>query len=256
MPVSALIVVLATLTSPVDDSATKCPVSGKPAKPEVSLFSEGKTLNFCCADCRRIFAARFENRVSSKEKKAKWRLGFNGKDLAGFRKPTRTGKWEVRAGVLTGFGGPGVLATKESWDHFELSADFRVQDTGERRGNSGIFIRSTGLTVFRGRWPDGPEIQVDHGDPSFWTGAIWKTARAKKVRTKDKEWFRMRVEARGRKIRVWVNEQLVTEHEQEGDVVKGPIAFQVHHPTDLVEIKNLKIRTLTAKVKAKAKAKG
>ncbi len=247
MTTQALVVVLAALSAPADDAVTKCPISGKPAKPEISLFSEGTRVGFCCPDCRRIFAAQRENRLTREEKNAGWRLGFNGKDLKGYRKPTRTGKWEVRAGVITGFGGPGVLATKESFDHFELSADLRVRDTGKRRGNSGIFIRSTGLTALRGRWPDGPEIQVDHGDPKFWTGAIWKTARAKKVKTRDGEWFRMRVEARGSKIRVWVNEQLVTDHDQEGDVVSGPIAFQVHHPTDLVEIKNLKIRRIAAR---------
>jgi hypothetical protein len=183
------------------------------------------------------------NRLSAAEREAGWKLLWNGTDLAGFGKPTREARWAVKDGTLVGTGGAGVIATEAAFQDFELVFEIRVHDTGGKRGNSGVFIRSSGLTALRGRWPDGPEIQVDNGDPEHWTGAIWQTARAKKVTTRDGEWIRMRVEAKGARVRVWVNGELVTDHEGAPERA-GPIAFQVHHPTNVVELRSLKLREL------------
>jgi hypothetical protein len=222
-----------------------CPVSGRPADPEHWILSQGKKVVFCCADCPKEYILKHDNRLSDEEKKDGWKLLFDGKGLEGFQKPTREGKWEALDGVLTGKGGAGVLATEASYDDFVLIADARVRDLkGERRGNSGIFIRSSGLTAQNGRWPDGHEVQIDHGDPEYWTGALFKTAKAKKLETKDGEWLSLRVEASGQRIRVWVNGALVTEHEEKAPSVKGPISLQVHHPSGLVEFKNLKLKPL------------
>jgi len=100
------------IASPVEKPTPACPISGKPGKAGIGLFSNGKAYNFCCKNCLKKFRDQNENRLSKKDAAAKWRLLFNGKDLAGFQKPTRTGKWEVRDGVLTGFGGPGVLGSE------------------------------------------------------------------------------------------------------------------------------------------------
>jgi hypothetical protein len=224
-----------------DASNRNCPISGRDVDPEFTLFHEGARVGFCCGNCLDDFRSSKENRLSKQEAKDGWKLLFNGKNLEGFSKPTREGKWQAKKGVLVGTGGAGVLGTVASFEDFSFRADVRVHDTGERRGNSGIFIRNSGLTALRGKWPDGPEIQVDHADPNYWTGAIWKRAKAKKVTTKDKEWFQIKFEARGPDIRVWVDGDLVTEHKSEGPVRGGPIALQVHHPTDVVEFKNVKL---------------
>ena len=224
-----------------------CPLTGRPAKGDVTVFSEGKQIAVCCKKCQAGYTAARENKLSDAEKKDGWTLVFNGKDVVGFQPPTRTGKWSVAKGILTGTGGPGVIATKETYENFELRFDVRVSDKGERRGNSGVFIRSTGLLAFRGRWPDGIEVQIDHGDKKFWTGAIFKKTPAKKVATKDGEWMQMRIVSQGPDVRVWVNGKLVTEHKEAGPSPRAPLAFQVHHPTDLVEFKNVKVRKLAAK---------
>ena len=237
------IVLLAARSSAVS-AAEVCPVSGQPAKKEVALFQEGKLYNFCCKNCVKKFRSERENKLSEAEKKEGWKLVFNGKNLDGFQAPTRDGKWSVVDGVLTGAKGKGVLGTEASYDHFELMMDTRIRDEGERRGNSGVFIRSKSLTGLRGRWPDGPEIQLDNGDPNFWTGAIWKTAAAKKVKTRDNEWFQLRIVARGPRIRIYVAGDLVTDHTSTAKVQSGPIAFQVHHATDVVEFKNVKLKPL------------
>jgi len=249
-PVAILLVIAHSFTLSPHASAEApiankvCPLSGNAVDAKQWTFTEGKRVGFCCAKCKGNFTKLRENRLSEGEQQEGWVLGFNGKDLTGFQKPTRDGKWSVEGGVLTGTGGKGVLATTANYDDFTLQLDARISDKGERRGNSGIFIRGTGLTAYRGRWPDGPEIQIDHGDGNFWTGAIWQKAKAKKVSTKDGEWFQMKIEAVGPSIRVWVNDELVTAHKQEGKILSGAIALQVHHQTDLVEFKNIKIRPL------------
>lgn len=237
----ALVVVLAGAPGD-DEDLGKCPLSGQPAKAEHRIVSEGKTVAFCCPNCLKKYIASRENRLTEAQERSHWTLLFDGRTLNGFRKPTRDSQWEVRDGVLVGSGGPGVLATEGEYESFLLTADVKVHDTGERRGNSGFFIRSTALDAQNGRWPDGFEIQVDHGDPSYWTGSIWKTARAEKVATRDGEWFTLRLEAAGPRIRVWVNGKLTTEHVDAKAVRPSPISIQVHHPTDVVEIKNLKIQ--------------
>ncbi len=227
-----------------EDKPAVCPVSGKPANPDHWIVSEGQKIAFCCGNCEKTYIAKRENRLNGEQTKSGWKLLFNGNDLSGFREPTRDGKWTARGGILTGTDGKGVLATEETFDDFILTADVRISDRGDRRDNSGIYIRSSGLMAHRGRWPDGHEIQIDHGDPEFWTGSIWKGAHARRVETKDGEWFTMRIEAAGPRIRVFINNELVTDHVQTGPVQKGPISFQVHHETDLVEFKNLKVRAL------------
>lgn len=232
-----------------------CPISGKPGQADHFLV---KKVHFCCAGCQGSYAKEKGLTIdfggapapeaapaaAPRTQEAGWRPLFNGKDLEAFREPTRDGKWAVEQGVLIGRGGKGVIATRDVFDHFDLEFDVRIRDTGEKRGNSGIFIRNTDLLGLRGRWPDGPEIQVDNGDPTYWTGAIWKTAPARPVETKDGEWIRMRIQAASHLIRVWVNGKLVTEYLQPGPVHRGPIAFQVHHETDVVEFRSPRIRPL------------
>jgi hypothetical protein len=231
-----------------------CPVSGKEGDPQHALFHEGKALEFCCGECLDGFRGDHENRLTKEEKVAGWKLIFNGKSLDGFQKPTRTGKWNVKGGRLVGAEGQGVLGTAQPYENFTFRADVRVYDSGgKRRGNSGVFLRSTGLTALRGKWPDGPEVQVDHGDPNYWTGAIWKTAKAKAVTTKDGHWFQLKVDASGPQLKVWVDGKLVTDHKLEGTVHAGPISFQVHHPTDVVEFKNVKVVARDAKAPSSAK---
>ena len=43
----------ATNTPPV--AALACPVSGKPAKPDITVQHEGRTVAFCCEDCKAAF---------------------------------------------------------------------------------------------------------------------------------------------------------------------------------------------------------
>lgn len=218
-----------------------CPVTGREADPGVQLFHEGKAVSFCCKECLGQYRDEHQNRLSPEEKKAGWKLLFNGRNVEGFQPPTRDSLWMVKDGVLTGTRGPGVLGSIATFSDFTFRADARVFDTGEKRGNSGVFFRSSGLLAFRGRWPDGFEAQIDHGDANYWTGALFKKAKAKKVGTKDKEWFQIQIEAKGEEIRVWINGELVTRFKTDEEPRKGPISFQVHSPAGQVEFKNMKV---------------
>src|ERR1700704_1419168 len=73
-----------------------------------------------------------------------WKPLFNGKDLEGW---TQNGSavWRVEDGVIAGGqdGDPkraGTLATKDSFQDFELTLDFNLDEHGKY--NSGIYIRN------------------------------------------------------------------------------------------------------------------
>ncbi len=72
------------------------------------------------------------------------------------------------------------------------------------------------------------------------------TAKAKKLITKDNEWFKMKVRMVGEKIEVWVNGELMTEH-TDARFAKGHFALQGHNPGQIIEIKELMFKDLSVK---------
>lgn len=98
------------------------------------------------------------NSLSKAEEMAGWRLLFDGKSAdqwRNYRKEGMNEKWVVEQGVLTLTGkGGGDIITKDQYDFFELSIDFRISP----EGNSGIMFR---VSEEGDRpWHTGPEIQV------------------------------------------------------------------------------------------------
>src|SRR5687768_12354754 len=81
-----------------------------------------------------------DNTLSDDEKKAGFKLLFDGKTLDGWRgwkkdKPTEA--WKVVDGLLTLAGKGGDILTIEQYENFELKIDWRVAPGG----NSGIMYR-------------------------------------------------------------------------------------------------------------------
>lgn len=180
-----------------------------------------------------------------------WIELFNGRNLDGWRENrfAHQPKWEVRDGVLTASGGQGYLATLEEFDDFELFAEVRISDSAGGRGNSGIYIRCQPHLDRKQEFPPAYEVQCDHNDTRNYTGSIYNLgvpgASAPKPRAKDGEWFVMRVEARGNRLRSWVN------GEPAADCVdvarkfsRGYILLQQHHRTGVTEFKQVRIRRL------------
>ena len=99
------------------------------------------------------------NSLTPDEKRAGWKLLFDGKTLAGWKATGNADCWTVQDGTIAILkGGGGYLATLERYGNFQLQCDFSM----EKDCNSGIFFRwaDLGDPVQR-----GIEIQVldSHG---------------------------------------------------------------------------------------------
>jgi hypothetical protein len=85
---------------------------------------------------------------------------FDGKDLREWESTTKPGKeagWIVADGVMTVRPGSGNIQTRRRFGDYQIHLEWRapagVQGTGQNRGNSGLFLASTGID-------DGYEIQI------------------------------------------------------------------------------------------------
>ena len=174
---------------------------------------------------------------------------FNGKDLHGWE-VYGTELWYVQDGLLICESGPdkgyGYLATREYYNDFDLTADFK-QDAN---GNSGIFFRSF---IQRGTRISGWQCEV--APPGHDSGGIYESyGRQWLIRPpkeKDKalkmgEWNTMRVVAKGGKVTTWLNgtEMIDIDDEIIGKG-QGRIALQIHDGGGIkVSWKNLKVTKL------------
>jgi hypothetical protein len=119
------------------------------------------------------------NQLTDVEKKAGWKLLFDGHSLNGWHNFKREGVrpgWQVQDGALVCADpkNAGDIVTADKYDWFELSLEYNIS----KGGNSGIMFHVTdeGRTV----WATGPEIQLqdnqDGHDPqlSGWLYQLYK----------------------------------------------------------------------------------
>jgi putative heme-binding domain-containing protein len=186
---------------------------------------------------------------------------FDGASLAGW--DVRAGEekwWRAADGMLVGGSleenvpHNTFLATKDSFDNFELSFKIRIRGAGGFV-NSGIQIRST-------RVPNSHEMkgyQVDAG-PGWW-GKLYDESRRNKVIGEPKDaqavaaaikeggWNDYRIRAEGPRIRSWINGVAALDYmEQDAAIpLTGQIGLQVHGGGKaLVEVKDVTIGVLPA----------
>jgi hypothetical protein len=217
------------------------------------------------------------NSLTDDEKKAGFKLLFDGKSTDGWRgykmKEMPPG-WKVIDGVLTrvagGAGGKGAgggddIVTKDKYDNFELRLQWRVG----KGVNSGILYRVTEDAVTS--WHVAPEMQVldneGFGDPNplHHAGALYDLyAPVKDVRRPIADWNDVRLVVNGNHVEHWLNGVKVVECEIGSDdwnerVAKskfkdrpnfakaktGYICLQDH--SGRIEYRNIKIRKLSGK---------
>ena len=118
------------------------------------------------------------NKLTPEEEKAGWKLLFDGETTQGWRNYKQdkiSDGWKVVDGALTrAANGAGDIITKDQYDAFELSLEYKIS----QGGNSGIMFHVTeeGGTP----WQTGPEIQVqdnkDGHDPQLagWLYQLYK----------------------------------------------------------------------------------
>jgi hypothetical protein len=217
-----------------------------------------------------------DNRLTDAEKKAGWRLLFDGKTTDGWRgykMDKMPPGWKVIDGALVrvtgGAGGKGAgggddIITVEPFDDFELRLEWKIVD---RAGNSGIILRASEDDVTS--WHTGPEMQIlDNAaypgrDVRQLAGACYDLcAPAKDASRPRGEWNEVRIVADGPHVEHWLNGVKLLEYELGSDdwnqrvakskfknmqhfkqpPAKGYICLQDH--TARIEFRNIKIRPL------------
>jgi sugar phosphate isomerase/epimerase len=179
------------------------------------------------------------------------RPAFNGKDLAGWV-PVAGGEWVVADGVLTARNGKdwstdpsrtgSWLRTEKEYGDFDLALEYSIV---KPRSNSGIFFRSgleknPAFTGYEVQIYDDPGSPPRKGGP----GAIYDVVAPSKNRVRPVgEWNQVRIVARGPRIRVHVNGQMVIDHT--GDrAAKGYIGLQNHDERSEVRFRNVLVAEL------------
>ncbi|MEK0447186.1 MAG: Quinoprotein glucose dehydrogenase precursor [Verrucomicrobiota bacterium] len=203
------------------------------------------------------------NTLSTEERAGGWQLLFDGKDPApfwrSFKKETLPAGWVAEEGSLFRKEKAGDIVTKEEFENFELSIEWKISPGG----NSGIMFRvqETENTP----WKTGPEIQIldNQGghDPNK-AGWMYALYPASVDTTKPVgEWNHLRFVTQNGKCEHWMNGTKYVEYEIGSDdwnlkvakskfaafpgfgkTAKGRICLQDHG--NLVWYRNIKIRPL------------
>lgn len=215
-------------------------------------------------DMRAPPPAKAQNVLTDAEKKAGWKLLFDGKSTTEWRNFKGTGPvrgWEATDGALVRTGDGGDLVTNAEYTDFELALDWRV----ETAGNSGVFfhVADAGNYV----WESGPEMQIldndahpDGRNPLTSAGSNYALdAPPRDVTRPVGMWNEARLVVKGAKVEQWLNGEKLVEYELWTDVWKaavkaskfagmpnyglsrsGRIALQDHG--DRIAFRNVKIR--------------
>jgi hypothetical protein len=206
-----------------------------------------------------------QNFLTEDEKKAGWRLLFDGQTTNGWRgfdQDTFPDQgWKVSDGCLVRVAPGGDITTDEKFADFELQLEWRISPGG----NSGIFFRSA--EGFRYPWETGPEMQVldnaehpDGREPKTSAGSDYALHAPLRDVTRPVGFFnQVRIVADGPHVEYWLNgvkivayelgspewEKLVAESKfksmpQYGRLARGHIVLQDHG--DKVWYRNIKIK--------------
>jgi hypothetical protein len=215
-----------------------------------------------------------DNELTAAEKKAGWKLLFDGKSTKGWHSYLKQGqevspKWKVENGTLMlSGGGAGDLVTDEEFGDFELELEWKIVEGG----NSGIMFHVHEDPKFTATYNTGPEMQIlddaRHPDAkqgkngNRTAGSLYDMLPPAKSATKPAGQFnKVRLVIKDGKAEHYMNGTKVVEYpttgpewdkmvgdskfkgwEGFGKYSKGRIALQDHG--DLVTFKNVKIRPL------------
>lgn len=210
---------------------------------------------------------RAPNRLTDAERKAGWKLLFDGSGTTGWRSyksaTAPIGGWQAVDGALTRMARAGDIISNESFKDFELRLEWKL-DPG---GNSGIFYRAAeGSEAI---YYSAPEMQVldddGHADGKSEltsAGSAYGLYPAPRGVVKPVgQWNAVRIVVKGNHVEHWLNGKRIVEYElggadwaervknskfkewpEYGKAAEGHIGLQDHG--DRVAFRNIKIRTL------------
>lgn len=199
------------------------------------------------------------------------RLLYDGRNLADWQMAGFGGFLPV-FDILESTGGPGLLwYTREAFGDFRLDLEWQVAD---RTANSGVFIRIPELDAANPQTDvdraiqRGYEIQIDprafdsatntEGVPLKATGAIYDLQAPSRmdVARGPWQWNTFVIEAIGPRIKVTLNDVLVTEFTDPAPrSLRGHIGLQNHHPGSKVQFRNIRVTPLTGATMARRGAR-
>ena len=170
--------------------------------------------------------------TSQAQEREGWTALFNGRNLSGWTKLGGKAQYKVEDGAIVGLctkGQPNTfLATKAEYGDFILEFEFKA-DEGV---NSGVQLRSHSDKDYRDGVVYGYQFEID--SPAT-TAFIYDEQRRGWLYNQPQiernylvgEWNKVRVEAVGNHIRVWLNGKPTVDMIDDADT-KGFIALQVH----------------------------
>lgn len=207
-----------------------------------------------------------DNELTSAEKKAGWKLLFDGKSLKGWRsyaKPDGPKQgWVVENGILkcVANGHGGDIVSVDRFTDFELEWDWRIP----ARANNGIkYLVNEKRLAAPGHEYQMIDDAIVEGKPKQSTAAFYDVLApdpAKPLKPVG-EWNHSRVMLKGNHVEHWLNGKKVLEYElgsaelkaaiakskfskyaDFADKIVGPILLTEHH--DEASFKNIKIREI------------
>ncbi len=214
------------------------------------------TLRINTADTRPV---TLDDEIALKElaiRPVRLQTAFNGTNLSNWKiipnphNPKVKADWRLKDGLLHVTDGPSALEWKDQHDNVVIQIEAR---TG-KLSNGGLFFRS-----IPGDFMNGYEAQLFNScydqNPAkpvrYSTGAIDDRQMARRLVSRDGEWFTMVVIAHGQQIATWVNgyqQTLLNDTRAPHDnprrglrIGAGTIQIQAHDPETDFEIRSVRI---------------
>jgi hypothetical protein len=149
-----------------------------------------------------------------------WQTLFDGKSLDNFDR-VGDANWRLEDGLAVADKGNGFLVTKQSYQDFEIRAEFWADDDA----NSGIFIRMSDRAKINSQTSYEVNIFDRRPDPSYGTGAIVGVAKVAPMPKVGGKWNVYEIVAQGDHFVITLNGQRTVDV-RDGKHAAGPFGLQ------------------------------
>lgn len=184
-----------------------------------------------------------------------WVSLFDGKSLNGWKAGANASSFSVQDGAIVVNGDVSHLyydgeVQQHSFKNFEFKADVMTLPGS----NSGIYFHTQ---YQESSWPEkGYEVQVNNSHTDWRrSGSLWAISDVRETYAKDNEWFLEHIRVEGKRISVYINNNLVVEYTEPENVKRdegfkgrvlssGTFALQGHDPKSTVMYKNIMVKAL------------
>lgn len=151
--------------------------------------------------------------------------------LDGLRRRGET-QWQIQNDTLTGQGPDGQATTKQQ---FEGPFELQVWVKTIVNGNGGVLFNCGG---------QGVEVQCFNApDSTNPTGSLYEIAPARRIVSRDEEWFLLQIFSEGPSAMVFVNGEKVCATNKLKPPYKGGIGFQQHTAGAVIHYRGARIKT-------------